>query len=48
MSRSKNKIAVTTLLSALACSATASAANPSLRDEEKVQNQMPSRRETFW
>ena len=39
MSRSKNKIAVTTLLSALACSATASAANPSLRDAKGVESQ---------
>ena len=39
MSRSKNKIAVTTLLSALACSATASAAGPNGKDIRSVESQ---------
>ena len=39
MSRSKNKIAVTTLLSALACSTTASAAGPNGKDIKNVESQ---------
>ena len=39
MSRSKNKIAVTTLLSALACSATASAAGQNGKDIKNVESQ---------
>ncbi len=39
MSRSKNKIAVTTLLSALACSATASAAGQNGKDIRSVESQ---------
>ena len=39
MSRSKNKIAVTTLLSALACSTTASAAGPNEKDIKSVESQ---------
>jgi hypothetical protein len=39
MSRSKNKIAVTTLLSALACSATASAAGQNGKDIKSVESQ---------